>query len=105
TAFDQFAIQAFEANAVDYLLKPFSQKRFEQAIARVRLALAKEVALAQNHERVVRLLDPGSHTPSDLDPIKRRGFVTRLAVKDRSRFLILKTEAVDWVRSAANYVE
>lgn len=107
TAHDQYAVQAFQANAVDYLLKPYSRKRFEQAMARVRLELMKEVALAQTHQKVVRLLHPDQPVGGGAVAGSRpeEPYVQRVAVKDRDRYLIVKTDTIDWIDSAANYAQ
>jgi two-component system, LytTR family, response regulator len=105
TAHDQFAVKAFDVHAVDYLLKPVSQKRFAEAVARMRLTFAKEIVVAANHDKVVALLDQHGVNAA-AGPLRKKGtYAQRLAVKDRDRFLILKIEEIDWIRSAANYVE
>ena len=62
TAFDQYAIAAFEANALDHLLKPFGDQRFEAAMARVR-ARSAEKGMREFGERVMRMISP-SHLNS-----------------------------------------
>ena len=54
TAFDEYAIQAFEAQALDYLLKPFKNQRFEEAIQRARIAIAQQTK--QDFHRVLQLI-------------------------------------------------
>jgi two-component system LytT family response regulator len=56
TAFEQYAIKAFEAHALDYLLKPVEPRRFRDAVRRTRAALAKMQRLEQGHERVIEFL-------------------------------------------------
>ncbi|MGD9001601.1 MAG: LytTR family DNA-binding domain-containing protein [Anaerolineae bacterium] len=85
TAYDEYAIRAFEVNALDYLLKPFSQKRLEGAIRRAREALAGEQYFA---ERLAPLLES----------LAERGqYATRLAVYDRDRVRVLHVDEVDWI--------
>ena len=85
TAYDEYAIRAFEVNALDYLLKPFSRARLEQAIHRARTALAGEKAFAAR----LRPL---------LESLAARGtYLTRLAVRDRDRIRILNAQEIDWI--------
>lgn len=94
TAHDQYAIQAFDAHALDYLLKPFNQERLHRAIERVKTELLK------SHEQSVRdkLLD--LLTPTKLEP-KRP---SRLVVRSSGRVVFLDLNEIDWIEAAANYV-
>jgi two-component system, LytTR family, response regulator len=78
TAYDEYALRAFEVGALDYLLKPFDNARFVRALAR-----AKE-----------RLAHYKPHEPPRLE---------RLAVKSRGEVLLLKVEEIDWVEAAGYY--
>jgi two-component system, LytTR family, response regulator len=107
TAYDRYAVQAFEARAIDYLLKPVSGDRFQEALQRVRLGLAKDEELDRTRQRVLELLK-STRRPAggeDAAPEKKGGFIERVVVKDRDSFLLLKTEELDWIESAGNYVE
>jgi two-component system LytT family response regulator len=107
SAHDEYAIRAFDVHAVDYLLKPFSARRLHQALNRVRLELAKDAALAQI-QRKGPVGQPGLELPAraeDQLTMAAGAYVDRLAVRDRDRFLILRTDAVDWIEAAANYAE
>jgi two-component system, LytTR family, response regulator len=99
TAYDRYALQAFETHAVDYLLKPVGSARFAEALQWARHTLGREEALAAAHRRTVGIIEPGSPSPST------GGYVRRLTVKDGRRFLLLKVEDVDWIEAALNYVE
>jgi len=94
TAFDQHAIAAFEANALDYLLKPFSDQRFEAAMARVR-ARSAERGMREFAERVMRMISPSHLNSSKLDR-----FV--LKVSGTTRFL--SADEVEWIEGAGVYV-
>jgi DNA-binding LytR/AlgR family response regulator len=89
TAYDEYAIRAFEVNALDYLLKPFSQERLERAIRRAREELTEERDYA------------GRLTPL-LESLADQGrYVTRLAVHDRrsgrDRIRVLDVDEIDWI--------
>jgi len=85
TAYDEYAIRAFEVNALDYLLKPFSRSRLEKAIRRAQETPAGERDLAGQ-------LDPL------LESLATQGrYLIRLAVRDRDRIRVLDVNEVDWV--------
>ncbi len=94
TAFDRYAVQAFERHAIDYLLKPFDRSRFHRTLAQVR----KQLGRPQNGELSDQL-------QSLLDSLKGESkFVDRLTVKSSRGMAFLRTEEIDWVDAAGNYV-
>ncbi|HYL36731.1 MAG TPA: LytTR family DNA-binding domain-containing protein [Bryobacteraceae bacterium] len=97
TAYDKYAIQAFEAHALDYLLKPFSDERFEDALQRardhIRTRAAGELSL-----RLARLLDDANR-PSDAS-----GYHDRIAIKSGTRVIFLEVRDIDWIEAAGVYV-
>lgn len=93
TAYDQFALKAFDVYAVDYLLKPFDRERFERALRRALEHLAQKQP-AQVHERLSALLN-------ELRPTNPP---ERLAVKSDGRVVFVKITDIDWVEAADNYV-
>ena len=83
TAYDEYALRAFDVNAVDYLLKPFNQQRLEEAVHR-----AEEV--------LVR--DQNTHLSSLLKSLASEGhYITRLAVQDGFSIRVLAVQDVDWI--------
>lgn len=94
TAHDRYAVHAFEAHALDYLLKPIDEGRLRDAVQRVRLELAKEEALLERHQRVSDAIESRAPDRS----------VNRLLVKDGQRFVLLNVEEIDWCEAEANYV-
>jgi two-component system LytT family response regulator len=92
TAFDEYAVEAFEINAVDYLLKPFDGARVQQAVqrARRRLHAERDVTLA---ERLQAVLDAREARTPD-----------HLVVRTGERFDIVPLDAIDWIEAADNYV-
>jgi DNA-binding LytR/AlgR family response regulator len=96
TAYDEYAIHAFEVNALDYLLKPFSQERLERAVHRAREELTEERDFA------------GRLAPL-LDSLAGQGrYATRLAVHDRrsgrGRIRVLDVDEVDWIDTEGDEV-
>ena len=85
TAYDEYAIRAFEVNALDYLLKPVSRARLEKAIARAQAALAEEQVFVARLEPL-------------LESLAAQGrYLTRLAVRDRERIRVLDVNEIDWI--------
>lgn len=90
TAYDQFALKAFEVHALDYLLKPFDPERFDAALARVRTWIS------------------GNASPS-LEPMLKqvqadRPPPDRLLIKEGSRYAFVRPAAIQWVEAEDNYV-
>ncbi len=94
TAYDQHAIRAFEANALDYLLKPFSDERFETTIARVKARL-DELNLREWGQRIVSMVAaaPAADRPWD-----------RLVVKSGGSTRFIRVADIDWIEAAGVYV-
>jgi two-component system LytT family response regulator len=95
TAYDQYAIRAFEMHAVDYLLKPFDHERLHKAIERTRAELLKTT----DREMRQRILDLLAGTRAESRNAKR------LVIKVAGRVVFLDVEEIDWVEAAANYVK
>lgn len=94
TAYDQHAVRAFEANALDYLLKPFSDERFEAAIARVRTRL-DERSMHEFGQRLMQML-------STERPAHR--ILHRLVVKSGGALRFIRVADIDWIEAAGVYV-
>jgi two-component system LytT family response regulator len=94
TAYDKYALRAFEVHALDYLLKPFDRDRFHAALERAR----QEIERRQNGALEKRLLA----LVRDLRPAAQR--LDRLVVKSGGRVFFVKAEEIDWIEAAGNYV-
>jgi two-component system LytT family response regulator len=94
TAYDEYAVRAFELNAVDYLLKPFGRTRLQQTIARVRQRLLGRRAedLAARLESVV----------DELRRPEREG--ERLIIRAEGRVTFVEIDRIDWIEARGNYV-
>ncbi|HKQ77678.1 MAG TPA: LytTR family DNA-binding domain-containing protein [Blastocatellia bacterium] len=95
TAYDQYALRAFEVHALDYLLKPFDRERFDKALQRAKRQIARERAGAVNQELVALLADLKTR-PKPLE---------RLVIKAGGRVFFLRVDEIDWIEAAANYVK
>jgi two-component system LytT family response regulator len=94
TAHDQYAIQAFEINALDYLLKPVIEERFVRAMARAKERIRANKVDA--NRQILGLLETLASP---------RKFVKRLALRSAGKTTFLDVEEVDWIQAAENYVE
>lgn len=94
TAHNDFALQAFETHALDYLLKPFDDSRFQKALHRART----QIQLKQNRDMHQQL----SHLLRQVTI--QTGYLDRLMLKHGEEILFLKTAEIDWIEAAGNYV-
>jgi two-component system, LytTR family, response regulator len=91
TAYNQYAVKAFDIHAVDYLLKPFDQMRFRRAVERARAQMANgKSEFAPRREP----LHAGEGTTA----------VDRLVIRSGGRVVFLRTSEIDWIEAAGNYV-
>lgn len=95
TAHDGHAIKAFEIHALDFLLKPFDQTRFEKALERARTQIAAKKGPVID-SRLVSLLE---------ELREERKYPERLIVKSSGRVFFVRTEEIDWVEASGNYVK
>jgi two-component system LytT family response regulator len=102
TAYDQFALKAFEAHALDYVLKPFDRGRLEEAVARV-IELIRMRRAGEVHARVVALL-ADLPAPPRTAPNGPPTCATRVLVREGEGLGFVATERVDWLEAAGNYV-
>ena len=94
TAYDHYAVKAFQVHALDYLLKSFDRERFSQAVGRAKAEISK----GREHgfdERLLALLE---------DLQEQRGKPERLVVRSGGRIFFLRVEEIDWIEAADNYV-
>src|SRR5262249_36641628 len=92
TAYDEYAVRAFEAHALDYLLKPFDEERLAMAVARARQESTKPHVVTERLAALSRSL------------IRDHKYLRRLVVKSGSRVLFVPVAEVDWFEAAMNYV-
>ena len=95
TAHDQYAIQAFEINAIDYLLKPVTEERFTKALERVKLRIRLKPEDEANRQ-IISLLETIAAP---------RRYLKRLAVRSAGKTVFVEVEDIDWMEAAENYVQ
>jgi two-component system LytT family response regulator len=95
TAFDHFALRAFEVAAIDYVLKPFDAERFAVALRRAKSSICK-ASESTTETRLLNLLDQLKNQPK---------YLKRMAIKNTGRTIFLPTDEIDWIESAGNYLE
>jgi two-component system LytT family response regulator len=121
TAYDQFAVRAFEVEALDYLLKPFDDERFANVLGRAKqhLARAREHDLADRLESLLSAWESrpesGGHVSRDgainalatesgiRQPARRSRWITRIIVRGSGRVFFQPVEEVDWIEAADYY--
>ena len=89
TAYDQYALKAFEVHAIDYLLKPFSRERLGQALDHARSRRPQP----QQLEAVVQ------------DAAQRRGYLERVLIKDGARVHVVPSSSIDYIEAQDDYVQ
>jgi two-component system LytT family response regulator len=93
TAYDQYAIRAFEAHALDYLLKPFDHQRLREALHRARLAVRTQTERVLTNKLLTILQGTRAGSPD-----------RRFLVRSGGRVVFLAYDEVEWIEAAANYV-
>lgn len=93
TAYDDYALKAFEVHAIDYLLKPFGRDRFQQTLHHAREHLERR-----------RAGDLGRRLLALVHDIKPQPRLDRLVIKSGGRVFFLRTDDIDWIEAAGNYV-
>ncbi len=112
TAFDQYALDAFNAHALDYLLKPVEDDRLLEAIMRVRDHIAQCTAVDQTAQ-IVTLLEQQADAPGELisaileeskSPVEAHRFDAQLRIKDRGHITIVDINKVSYIDAAGDYM-
>ncbi|HKQ99243.1 MAG TPA: LytTR family DNA-binding domain-containing protein [Pyrinomonadaceae bacterium] len=104
TAFDQYALKAFEVHALDYLLKPFDDARFEKALRQAK-AQIEQREINQLSRKLFALLEERGGAPSKTNETERATFLTRFMIKTASRVFFLKADEIDWIAADDYYVK
>ena len=93
TAYDRYALRAFDVHALDYLLKPFDRERFQKALERARAQVGERGKLG---DRLLAFLKDIKEEPKRPE---------RFVIKSAGRVFFLRADEIDWVEAAGNYVQ
>jgi two-component system LytT family response regulator len=119
TAYDRYALQAFDLAAVDYLVKPFDDERFEQAFRRARRHVELE-EIGELRERLLAVLDAGprpsapavgatasdgNHAEAASPPRSEQPYLERIAVEMRGKVRVVPVAQVEYITASGPYVE
>jgi two-component system LytT family response regulator len=111
TAFDRYALDAFEAHALDYLLKPINDERFRQALNRVREHWEQRRAIVQREQLMKLLAQTRGASAFDeqvlqrqLEEAQQRRYAEVLPIRDDSETVRLNVATIDWIDAAGDYM-
>jgi two-component system LytT family response regulator len=101
TAYDQYAVRAFECHALDYLLKPFDDERFEKTLEWARTQIERD-QMQQFGQRLMALLEdyPGKRAAASESTPRR---LSQVMIKSGGRVLFVKTDEIDWIEAEGCY--
>ncbi|MGH7494536.1 MAG: LytR/AlgR family response regulator transcription factor [bacterium] len=105
TAFDEYALRAFEVHALDYLLKSYSDDRFEAALRRAKEQI-RQKKIGEVSQRLMAMLNHPHGLDASAEALKelREGYLQRLVIKAGGRVYFLKAHEIDWIEAADYYV-
>jgi two-component system, LytTR family, response regulator len=106
TAYDQFAVQAFDVAAVDYLVKPFDDERLEAAFERARSRMALE-GLGELREKLLAVLQSPTDAVAQTAPAHPRTpeYLERVAVESRGKIQSIPVDQIDYIVQSGPYAE
>jgi two-component system LytT family response regulator len=111
TAYDKYALRAFEVHALDYLLKPFDDQRFAEALGRAKkeLRMAEVSVLSKRLLTLLEQYGGAEHGNGNGNAVgdgdKPPGYVDRIAIKEIGRVVFLDVAEIDWIEAADYYVQ
>ena len=110
TAFDEYAIDAFELHAVDYVLKPIDEDRLAAAVARAREHMATQGAVTDKQRLLELVISITGKSEASIEQLMRdgkvggAGYPTRLAIKDGGETTLVAVDDIDWIDAAGDYM-
>jgi len=93
TAYDNYAIKAFEVSAADYLLKPFPQERFEEALKKAKINLQDKISYQHTIQNIIH------HNEKKIEKLER------VVIKDGTKITILPLDQIRWIEAQDDYVQ
>lgn len=108
TAYDSYALRAFDVHAIDYLLKPFTDERFREALERAKRQVRQE-RLSEMSGRLATLLDdhfapPPSSAGAPVAAPPAASYLERLVIKSGGRVTLLRAADIEWIDADGDYV-
>jgi two-component system LytT family response regulator len=103
TAHDQYALRAFDAQALDYLLKPFDRERFERTLNRARAAVAQARPAALSAQLIALLEQHRLSTSAAAPALAPAPADTHIVVRSTGRIAMVRVEEIDWIEAESNY--
>lgn len=116
TAYEEYALEAFDANAVDYILKPLDNERLARAVSRaLDLSKAKSVTEESSKAHILQAIEQIDHSRNktvtwsardtlDSDSVENAATLQKLVVKDRDEIHLIKHDDIDWIDAAGDYI-
>lgn len=113
TAYDQYAVEAFEVNAVDYVLKPIEEERLATALQRVRDKIASADIASQREQLLEAVADLTQESPEALEQKLMAGdfqemagsrYPEKIAIKDSGKITLVPAREIDWIDAAGDYM-
>lgn len=111
TAFDEYAIKAFDANALDYLLKPIEDRRLREAINRVRENMDRKLAMKHKKSLLSLVSNITGEAVSSMRDISAKGLenmkkkeISKLGIRDSGRTTWVPQEDIEWIDAAGDYM-
>jgi two-component system LytT family response regulator len=111
TAFDEFAIKAFEANAIDYILKPIENSRLHEALSRVRESRSQKKALEHKNSLLKLVSDITGENVTSMTELSAKGVdklkkkeARKLAIKDGGKTTWVPQDEIEWIDAAGDYM-
>ena len=104
TAFDQFALKAFDRAAVDYLVKPFDDERFAQAFRRARKSVELQ-EVGRMTKRLMSLLQQQPEAQTVTPAGAKAGYLERIAVEMRGQVRVVPVDKIDYITASGPYAE
>jgi two-component system LytT family response regulator len=101
TAYDQYALRAFDVHAIDYLLKPFTDERFHEALERAKQQV-RQGRLGDLSRKLAALLDTYGDARDDV--AARPAYLERLVVRSGGKVALLRVEEIEWIDAEGDYV-
>jgi len=102
TAFDQYALKAFEVHALDYLLKPFDDARFNKALQQAKSQIEQR-EINKISKKLLALLE--DRESKQEHSAREKIYLTRLMIKLANRVVLLKVNEIDWIEADGNYAK